>query len=274
MRRLGLITLALVASFLSADLRAQAPGSSLRPVVRTPSTPAPATMPSPSGASETQNVQAEDVPASAHATETPRKGFFSALRPKKRTERVSIFASKKRRALEKGKVCGDLNLQGTVVGRVPGRIRGCGVKDAIKLRSVGGVALTQQSVMDCGTAKALKQWVDRGLKPAVGRRGGGVARIKVAAHYACRTRNNQKGAKISEHGKGRAIDIAAFFLNDGTEISVLKHWRSGWRGKALQQMHKLACGPFGTVLGPNANRFHRDHFHFDTARYRSGSYCR
>jgi len=25
---------------------------------------------------------------------------------------------------------------------------------------------------------------------------------------------------------------------------------------------------------PNANRFHRDHFHFDTARYRSGSYCR
>jgi hypothetical protein len=28
------------------------------------------------------------------------------------------------------------------------------------------------------------------------------------------------------------------------------------------------------VLGPNANSFHRDHFHFDTARYRSGSYCR
>jgi hypothetical protein len=39
-------------------------------------------------------------------------------------------------------------------------------------------------------------------------------------------------------------------------------------------MHKAACGPFGTVLGPNSNRFHQDHFHFDTARYRSGSYCR
>ena len=46
------------------------------------------------------------------------------------------------------------------------------------------------------------------------------------------------------------------------------------RGKALKKMHKIACGPFGTVLGPNANRFHRDHFHFDTARYRSGSYCK
>jgi len=30
----------------------------------------------------------------------------------------------------------------------------------------------------------------------------------------------------------------------------------------------------GTVLGPEANRFHRDHFHFDTAEYRSGPYCR
>jgi len=28
------------------------------------------------------------------------------------------------------------------------------------------------------------------------------------------------------------------------------------------------------VLGPEAARYHQDHFHFDTARYRSGSYCR
>jgi len=39
-------------------------------------------------------------------------------------------------------------------------------------------------------------------------------------------------------------------------------------------MHRAACGPFGTVLGPNADRFHQDHFHFDTARHRSGPYCR
>ena len=31
--------------------------------------------------------------------------------------------------------------------------------------------------------------------------------------------------------------------------------------------------PAGTALGPNANRFHRDYLHFDTARYRRGSYC-
>jgi hypothetical protein len=42
----------------------------------------------------------------------------------------------------------------------------------------------------------------------------------------------------------------------------------------MRRAHKTACGPFGTVLGPNADRYHQDHFHFDTARYRSGSYCR
>jgi len=63
-------------------------------------------------------------------------------------------------------------------------------------------------------------------------------------------------------------------LKSGQEITVLTDWGRGDRGRALRQMWRAACGPFGTVLGPEANRFHRDHFHFDTARYRSGSYCR
>lgn len=199
---------------------------------------------------------------------------FPITRPDGLAEKVMAKRRKAERALAKGAVCGDPALQGEIAGSVPGRIRGCGIKDAIKLRSVSGVTLSQTSVMDCGTAKALKNWVDRGVKPAVGNRGGGVSSLRVAAHYACRTRNNQKGAKISEHGKGRAIDISALKLKSGEVITVLKGWRSAKNGKALKQMHKAACGPFGTVLGPNADRFHQDHFHFDTARYRSGTYCR
>ena len=123
--------------------------------------------------------------------------------------------------------------------------RGCGVKNAIKLRTVSGIKLSQSSIMDCGTAKALKKWVEKGLKPSIGKRGGGVSTIKVAAHYACRTRNNQKGAKISEHGKGRAIDISGFILRNGETVTVLKGWRSSKNGKPLKRMHKAACGPFG-----------------------------
>lgn len=173
-----------------------------------------------------------------------------------------------------GSVCGDPSIRGEKISRIPGKIRGCGLDNGVKVTSVSGVALTQHARIDCNTAKALKTWVDRGVKPAVGRRGGGVKSIKVVAHYACRTRNNKKGARISEHGKGRAVDVAAINLNDGSQMTVLKGWRSAKNGPALKQMHKAACGPFGTVLGPRADRYHQDHFHFDTARYRSGPYCR
>lgn len=173
-----------------------------------------------------------------------------------------------------GQICGSRNIQGTVVAAIPGRISGCGIANPVKVRAVAGVPLSTEAIMDCTTAKAFATWVERGMKPAMGNYKGGVARINVVAHYACRTRNNQPGAKISEHGKGRAVDISGFKMNDGSTVTLLNDWNRSNIGNRLRKMHRAACGPFGTVLGPEANRFHLDHFHFDTARYRSGSYCR
>jgi hypothetical protein len=41
----------------------------------------------------------------------------------------------------------------------------------------------------------------------------------------------------------------------------------------LHRLHKGACGVFGTVLGPEANEMHRDHFHFDLAARRHSALC-
>ena len=41
----------------------------------------------------------------------------------------------------------------------------------------------------------------------------------------------------------------------------------------LHRLHKGACSVFGTVLGPEANEAHRDHFHFDLATRRRSAYC-
>jgi hypothetical protein len=41
----------------------------------------------------------------------------------------------------------------------------------------------------------------------------------------------------------------------------------------LRRLHSGACGVFSTVLGPEANEAHRDHFHFDMAPRRRGSFC-
>lgn len=171
-----------------------------------------------------------------------------------------------------GNVCGDASLVGEAIGAVEGA-GSCGIEDAVRLTSVSGVQLSTPARVDCNTARALKTWVETGVRPAVGDTGGGVTSLRVVAHYACRSRNNQSGARLSEHSFGRAIDIAGIGLADGTEMTVLTDW-NGRYASQLRQMWRAACGPFGTVLGPEADRFHRDHFHFDTAEYRSGSYCR
>jgi len=57
-------------------------------------------------------------------------------------------------------------------------------------------------------------------------------------------------------------------------MSVLRDFRSGPFSAALKAMHRAACGIFGTTLGPGSDRYHENHFHYDTARHRSGPYCR
>jgi len=263
-----MIRVALIFSLVLANAAWAAPTTSKRPVQRGGNVVLPVqTAPSGAITPPTGDEQTQDA-------RKPKRGLGFSLRPLFRSRKVEKQARAQRQLLAKGAVCGDLAIQGEAIGRVKGRLRGCGVENAVRVRSVSGVTLSQTSVMDCVTANALKNWIEKSAKPALSRKGGGLKGLRVAAHYACRTRNNQKGAKISEHGRGRAIDISAFRLNDGSEVSVLKGWGARSTSKAMRQMHKGACGPFGTVLGPNANRFHRDHFHFDTARYRSGRYCK
>jgi len=252
--------LSLLAALIAAQVGATAPETSPRPLMRDggaePLVIRPRLRPAPAKAALDAVPSVDPLPAS--------------LRPKERPDAVTQAVARR----QAGSVCGVVDIQGEKVAPIRGRIAGCGVAEPVKVRSVAGVRLSTPATMDCRTAKALRRWVEDGVQPAVGTQGGGVRQLRVVAHYACRTRNHQAGAKISEHGKGRAIDIAGIGLQDGSEISLLRDWGRGEKGRALREMWRAACGPFGTVLGPEADAFHKDHFHFDTARYRSGSYCR
>jgi hypothetical protein len=173
-----------------------------------------------------------------------------------------------------GTLCGIPGLSGERLEPITGRSAGCGIAEPVRLRVVDGIPLTTPATINCDAARALRTWVREGLVPAVGDTGGGVANLRVVASYACRTRNSQSGARLSEHALGNAIDIAGIGLANGSELTVLDDWSSGREGRILRAAHSSACGTFGTVLGPNSDRFHRDHFHFDVASYRSGAYCR
>lgn len=158
------------------------------------------------------------------------------------------------------------------VGRVEGSGR-CGIANAFRTSAVAGVQLAPNATLARKTVVRLERWMRTKAKPIIGNRGGGLVAVSVPSHYACRTRNSRPGARLSEHAKGNAIDISAFILADGTRITVLDGWNGSDR-RLLQQLHASACGIFGTVLGPNSDRHHQDHFHFDVADYRSGAYCR
>ncbi|KFE36403.1 extensin family protein [Thioclava atlantica] len=171
-----------------------------------------------------------------------------------------------------GSLCGIPGLEGQVIAPIDGP-GACGIENPVQITAVSGIRLTTPARVNCSAARSFKRWVDRGIRPAVGRRGGGIEAIRIAASYSCRSRNSQRGAKLSEHAKGNAIDVSGVILRDGTRLSVLENWRGDGR-RVMRKMHRSACGPFGTVLGPKSDRFHQDHIHVDVARYRSGPYCR
>jgi hypothetical protein len=262
-----LASLGLVLALCAPALEAGAPEKSPRPALRgevgtAPMRPRPRPAPV---AVATEPATAEGARMSFLAPDTSPMPF---ARPDSVVE-AGLF---KRRKQRRGSVCGDIDIQGDKVGRVNGN-GACGISDAVRVRSVAGVRLSQGALMDCDTAKALKRWVERGAKPAFRRRGP-LVEMRVAAHYVCRTRNSQKGARLSEHSKGKAIDISAFVMKDGEVITVAGGWGQGTTLKPLHSAWRSACGPFGTVLGPKSDSYHRDHFHMDTASYRSGPYCR
>ncbi|NIZ61712.1 extensin-like protein [Sedimentitalea sp. CY04] len=274
--RNGMVALAFVGG---ASVCAAAPETSLRPAPR-PAEPVQmaalavtATSPDTQLRPVVRPVSDQILMAAARPADLQSLSPELSLRPSLRPDSIVEQALFKRRRLRKGSVCGDISIQGEKVGHVPAKQAGCGAQDAVRVRSVAGVTLSQSAVMTCETAQALNTWVEDGLQPAFRRRNQ-VVSLRVAAHYACRTRNNRPGARISEHGKGRAIDISGFTLESGELVTVAQGWSAKGFSKRLRKAWSAACGPFGTVLGPEADRYHRDHFHFDTAKHRSGPYCR
>jgi hypothetical protein len=143
------------------------------------------------------------------------------------------------------------------------------------VRSIAGVDLENGATLNCSVVGPLNNWISGVAQPAaLVAFGEPIQSTRVVASYGCRARNGVRGAKMSEHGFGNAIDLSEFTLASGRKVTVLR----GWRGKPeerefLRNLHRGACEHFSTVLGPPSDRHHQDHFHLDLAP-RKSSYCR
>ena len=145
---------------------------------------------------------------------------------------------------------------------------GCGIAMAIEL-SASTASLNRAATLGCPLAVALNDFERQVLQPMAQQHfGQHVARIHHYGAYACRARSGNAG-RLSEHAKGRAIDVSAFELADGTVIRVKDDWRnSGGRSRFLHDVSQGACGIFQVVLSPNHDRAHHDHLHFDIGPWR------
>lgn len=147
----------------------------------------------------------------------------------------------------------------------------CGAERPFEMAAAAGgrVSMRPAAILRCPMIPQVERWVVTVVAPAARRYlGAELVEMKVAASYGCRPINHQSGARLSEHGHANALDVSQFHLADGRSVSV----KSGWRGTGderafLRAVHQGACANFTTVLGPDADRFHHDHFHVDLARH-------
>ena len=117
----------------------------------------------------------------------------------------------------------------------------------------------------CPVAIALELWRRDSVVPAAREiLGSGLARIEHLGAYSCRRIYGRGEGNWSEHATGNAIDIAGFVLENGKRISVLRDWPGdGPEARFLRAVREGACASFATVLSPDYNAAHADHFHLD-----------
>ncbi|WP_086607426.1 extensin family protein [Erythrobacter donghaensis] len=117
----------------------------------------------------------------------------------------------------------------------------------------------------CPVAAALELWRRDSVAPAArALLGSNIARIEHLGVFSCRRMYGGSEGPWSEHATANAIDIAAFVLDDGRRISVLTDWKGDApEAQFLRQVRDGACTSFATVLSPDYNAAHADHFHFD-----------
>ncbi len=153
---------------------------------------------------------------------------------------------------------------------------GCNKLGTVQLSALGGdnsqFGISNIGPVQCQVASEFGNWarfgVDRAARQILG---SPLARIETMGSYACR--NVAGSNRRSAHSRAEAIDVSGFVLEDGRRITLTEDWDGGTAAERefLRVVHSSACKRFGTVLGPEYNRAHADHFHLEGT---GSSFCR
>ncbi len=145
----------------------------------------------------------------------------------------------------------------------------CPLNDVLRVQG-SEVALSSSFLASCPLAVAYALFEVHTLQPAAqsvfGQR---VTRIDHLGSFACRNVYGRSSGRLSQHASANALDIAGFRLADGQRINLLRDWKdAGDKGRFLWEVRDGACKQFNTVLGPDYNAAHQNHFHLDMGGWR------
>jgi hypothetical protein len=150
---------------------------------------------------------------------------------------------------------------------------GCGFDNAVRIRAIGSrdnTVAVEPFTLTCRSALSLALWERHIVQPAARAWfDAPVTRLEHFGSYACRNIYSRKEAPLSRHATADALDVAAFTLADGRRVRVDRDWR-GHDAQALflHDVHSGACRVFDSVLGPDYNAAHANHFHLDRGGFR------
>lgn len=184
-------------------------------------------------------------------------GFFARVQ-------LNAIASNRRACLAA------LDRSGLVFRQVEDRplTDGCGLENGLQFTRShfayrGGFDIT------CGMAAAMYWYEQRLAVLAREHLGTTIRRVVHFGSYACRNIYGRATDRRSGHATANAFDLAGFELANGDTVSVLKDWGApNAKGAFLFDARKEACRFFNTVLSPEYNKAHANHFHLEMSRYR------
>jgi len=151
----------------------------------------------------------------------------------------------------------------------------CGAHDAVVYqKGPTGLALSPPALLTCRMALAFVRLEAVMQEVARSELGTTIQRIQQMGTYSCR--KMVRFDFVSEHSYGNAIDVGSFVLGDGRSVSVAKHFGKldaeppDARARFLRSLGNAAFdrNVVSVSLGPYWDTLHKDHFHFDMARYR------
>lgn len=152
----------------------------------------------------------------------------------------------------------------------------CGGEDMVELEAVLAdkgrdlgrrIDIRPAPMLRCEMAEQLTLWVRDDIAARVAKSGLTLASVETYDDFSCRGRNRVFGAKLSEHGKGNAVDIRSITFTDKKSVLLTD---KTFAKDVRTDLRVSACARFTTVLGPGSDGYHEEHVHLDLIQRRGG----